>query len=1027
MRCFLFPIYPCKLLYFYVFLFSLIPASLQASHIMAGDLTYQHLGGEVYEVSLKLYRDCSGISLGNTATVRLSSSCQADSQLILRLQAGSGQPLPLLCPAAQANSSCLGGNLLGVREFIYLDTLSLSQGCSDWTFSWSSCCRNTAISNLATPSSRGFYLEATLNNLAAPGNSSPAFGAIPTPYICINQPFTYSQGTIENDGDSLVYQLVSPREASGSPIPFMPGFQASQPMSPACSLGPEGTLQVTPDMLQTSSFALRIDEYRNGLPIGTTYRDLQFIVLSCNNIFPRLEPGLALNIQGPVVQPGPLTLEVCPGSNLSFQLKGVDDNPGDSVYVEALGQLPPGASLTSQPGLDSARATFSWSPDFGDVGVHLLSFLVRDNRCPLQGAQRYALSIRVLERTSAGPDRRYCPVGGPVSLQALGGSSFQWTYLNGGSPPPSELSCTQCPNPLASPPTTTRYVVSSNLSNCINRDTVEVEVVPDFTLQLSASRDTLCQGDSVLLLGAASPANGYTYQWKSLQPLSSPSLPTPWAYPLHSSHYALEVTSPAGCVVEDSLWLQVNELEVTSTPPSEQVCFQDSSSRLLARVHSNVGYEIHWHDPLGAIFAREDSFSFAPALSGYYRVVVADSQGICQDMDSSWIDVLDLQVPPGDRMVCLGDSAQLQVSYQGPLGLRYPGSCGPGDGCCGPFSQYVLGDTCPLNNPGGPGSQCRNYVYLSAPYKNAKEAARSQYLFRASELQAMGFSGGTIESLAFFVAYLSTQGSSPEIDELTIKIGCTSEDSLLDFEEGLTTVWGPAPFLPTIGFNEHLLSTPYDWDGVHNLVVQICSRDSATSSGFASYLTSGSFLSFPATVFSESNLPFSPCELQHDPSLSSLFERPSIRFGVCNDGIFPTYSWYPVVGLSDPFSPTPKAAPPTDTTYTVTVQLANGCLCVLQEDVRVQVDGCVLSQEVLDFSLKKGAEGIELAWLLSEGETPLSAYDRKNAGGHFSPAPSTPEPGRPGDLPGSQAQPRRATLPIAASGCLGRGELLRSP
>ena len=42
-----------------------MPLYLNATHLMAGDLTYTCLGNGEYKVTLKVYRDCNGIDVGS--------------------------------------------------------------------------------------------------------------------------------------------------------------------------------------------------------------------------------------------------------------------------------------------------------------------------------------------------------------------------------------------------------------------------------------------------------------------------------------------------------------------------------------------------------------------------------------------------------------------------------------------------------------------------------------------------------------------------------------------------------------------------------------------------------------------------------------------------------------------------------------------------------------------------------------------------------------------------------------------------
>ncbi|MEL7341351.1 MAG: hypothetical protein AAGM67_12790, partial [Bacteroidota bacterium] len=119
--------------------------SVRATHLMGGDLTYQCLGGNTYQFTLTLYRDCKGIPLStsNQRMVMFSNSCGVqETNVSLTFQ--SFQEITPICPAQQANSACNGGPVPGVEEYIFTGTVTLPQQCTDWTFYYVRCCRNGA-------------------------------------------------------------------------------------------------------------------------------------------------------------------------------------------------------------------------------------------------------------------------------------------------------------------------------------------------------------------------------------------------------------------------------------------------------------------------------------------------------------------------------------------------------------------------------------------------------------------------------------------------------------------------------------------------------------------------------------------------------------------------------------------------------------------------------------------------------------------------------------------------------------------
>ncbi len=119
-----------------------------------------------------------------------------------------------------------------------------------------------------------------------------------------------------------------------------------------------------------------------------------------------------------------------------------------------------------------------------------------------------------------------------------------------------------------------------------------------------------------------------------------------------------------------------------------------------------------------------------------------------------------------------------------------------------------------------------------SPYTNWYWGSKDQYLFLASELTAMGISAGPIEGIQFDVAAVN---SVPTLNNYEISIGSTTASAMTTWISGLTVVFSPGSYTASNGWNSHPFSTPFIWDGVSNIVVQVCSNNSSyVSSGNAS-------------------------------------------------------------------------------------------------------------------------------------------------------------------------------------------------
>src|SRR5690606_28907955 len=126
----------------WLYLILAVPAS--ATHISGGEIYYECLGGDQYRITLVVYRDCAGINLNSSYTLNVNSPCDDKTMTV---STPGGTEISQLCDLELPNSTCNGGNLPGIQQFIYTGTVSLPP-CDHWTISWTEQWRNGAIANL---------------------------------------------------------------------------------------------------------------------------------------------------------------------------------------------------------------------------------------------------------------------------------------------------------------------------------------------------------------------------------------------------------------------------------------------------------------------------------------------------------------------------------------------------------------------------------------------------------------------------------------------------------------------------------------------------------------------------------------------------------------------------------------------------------------------------------------------------------------------------------------------------------------
>lgn len=135
----------------------------------------------------------------------------------------------------------------------------------------------------------------------------------------------------------------------------------------------------------------------------------------------------------------------------------------------------------------------------------------------------------------------------------------------------------------------------------------------------------------------------------------------------------------------------------------------------------------------------------------------------------------------------------------------------------------------------GTGTTYNSQFGYPAPYGNRYWGAKHQFLIKASEITAAGGNAGLIQSLAFNVAI--PQGTP--LNGFTIKMGNTSVNALTTTFQTppMTTVYGPATYTETSGWNTHAFSTPFYWNGSSNVLVEVCFNNTSLTYNARTYYT----------------------------------------------------------------------------------------------------------------------------------------------------------------------------------------------
>ncbi|HMC96139.1 MAG TPA: hypothetical protein VKG92_00655, partial [Flavobacteriales bacterium] len=279
----------------------------RATHMSGGEIYWDCLGNNQYRITMVIYRDCAGINVDPSYTLQVQSPC---GNTTLVVTTPGGQEISQLCDMELPNSTCNGGSLPGIEQYIYTGIITLPP-CDSWTISYTNIYRNNAIVNLQNPGAQRTYIRATLNNAASPCNDSPEFTNTAIPFVCMGYPITYSFGAFDPEGDSLSYTLINAMGINGAALNYINPNTGAVPI-PGLTLDPAtGEVNFILNVQGNWVVVVQVNHYVNGVLVGTVMRDMQFVAYPCTNEPPDPTTGLIQGLTGSAVLTGPQSIQVC--------------------------------------------------------------------------------------------------------------------------------------------------------------------------------------------------------------------------------------------------------------------------------------------------------------------------------------------------------------------------------------------------------------------------------------------------------------------------------------------------------------------------------------------------------------------------------------------------------------------------------------------------------------------------------------------------------------------------------------------
>ncbi len=251
-------------------------------------------------------------------------------------------------------------------------------------------------------------------------------------------------------------------------------------------------------------------------------------------------------------------------------------------------------------------------------------------------------------------DGQICP-GDSVSLTGGDGEGLcLWFNEIGDS---LSAGCTISVSPLISQPYILVKSLTSDLDTfgmktCFNSDTAHVTVFMDGDDILLQEDTIICSGQSVQLVESIN-CDGCVCEWSSAANVLVPDSCDGLIFPVQSATYTLELVSPNGCEIMDSVEVSVVETPIAQVVgTADKICLGDTIDLL-----GSGGQSCTWVNEVGELIDTSCRYLEIPEFTKGLQFVASNNGGIsCRDTFPITIEVVD---PPkveliNDTTICRG-------------------------------------------------------------------------------------------------------------------------------------------------------------------------------------------------------------------------------------------------------------------------------------------------------------------------------------------------------------------------------------
>ncbi|HTB05673.1 MAG TPA: gliding motility-associated C-terminal domain-containing protein [Bacteroidia bacterium] len=374
-------------------------------------------------------------------------------------------------------------------------------------------------------------------------------------------------------------------------------------------------------------------------------------------------PGTGLNATtGAVVTatPGTTTTYTITGSNGACSSTQTVTITVGALTVSATPGSPTICSGNSTTITATGAVTYVWSPATGlssttgssvtaNPGSTTTYTVVGSSGSGCKDSSIVTISVTPTPTLTVTPPSATICNGSNTSLTASGATTYSWLPATG-------LTCTNCPNPTASPGSTVTYTLTGTTGGCTSKDSVTI-TIDNPAISVATTGSTICSGSSTVLTASG----GTSYLWSPSGGLSCTSCFNPTANPGSTTTYTVVGTDALGCKDSNTVTLTVNPTPTVSVTAIDSSICQGSATTLTASGASSYT----WTPGTGLTCTNCTSTTANPTGTTTYTVI-GTGVGGCNDTAKFTLTVnptptVSISLSTGNT-ICSGQSVTLTAS-----------------------------------------------------------------------------------------------------------------------------------------------------------------------------------------------------------------------------------------------------------------------------------------------------------------------------------------------------------------------------